>query len=129
MSKLREAGYKFFQTMVVIHMVYFICMMINGVIAENGISEKFSPREIVLGRAIDFKKDCRVPFGLYVEASRDDVVTNTTRDCTHACITLGPSGNIQGSVMCFDLLTDMVVICHTVTELPMPDWIIRLANK
>ncbi len=49
-------------------------------------------------------------FGAYLEASRDETVTNTSRPWTHPCIALGPSGNVQGSTKCFDLLTGEVVV-------------------
>ena len=128
-SELREAGYQYYHRMVIIHLVYFVCMFVNGYIHENGISQQYSPREIVLGRAIDFEKDCKATFGAYVEASRDDTVTNTTRDRTHPCIALGPSGNLQGSTKCFDLLTGKVVVRRTVKELPWPDRLLKLVNK
>ena len=91
--------------------------MYNGVIPENGISQKYFPQEIVLGRAIDFEKDCLISFRAYVEASHDKIVTNTSRDRTCAYIALGPSGNLQGSIKCFDLLTSKVVVRRTVKEL------------
>ena len=64
-----------------------------------------SPHELVLGRKFDVPKYACVEFGSYVEASYDHEVTNDMSDRTHGCIALGPSGNIQGSVKCFDLLT------------------------
>ena len=70
-----------------------------------GESQVFSPREFAIGQVLDLKKDSWVPFDSYVEASVDAVVTNSMSHCTHACISLGPSGNLQGSVKCFDLLT------------------------
>ena len=36
-SELCDAGYKFFHRLVVIHMVYFLCMMIDRVIVKNWI--------------------------------------------------------------------------------------------
>ena len=65
----------------------------------------FSPRELVVGRGVDYYKDCRADLGGYVEASTDKVVTNDNTPLTHACIALGPSGNRQGSLKCFDLQT------------------------
>ena len=106
--------------MIIVHCVYFVIMMINAVPAENGISEKFSPREIITGPKIDMKKDCKAVFGAYVEASTDADVTNTMADRTHSCLALGPSGNLQGSVKCFDLLTGKVVVRQTIKVFPMP---------
>ena len=84
-----------------------------------------SPREIVLQLKLDFKKHCRVEFRTYVEASMDEVVTNTLRDRTEECITLGPTGNFQGSIACLNLETGRVVTGMTVTALPMPDRVIK----
>ena len=82
----------------------------------------------MLGRKFDVSKYARVEFGSYIEASYDHEVTNDMSDRTHGCIALGPSGNIQGSVKCFDLLTGKVVVCWTIRELPIPDRVLRLAN-
>ena len=75
------------------------------------------------------KKDCRALFCAYVEASKDAVTTNTMDKRTHSCIALGPSGNLQGSVKCFDLLTGKLIIQRTVKTVPYPHRIIRLANS
>ena len=56
--------------------MYFVIMMINGLLAPNGILGVVSPQEIVTGRKLDFKKDYRAPFGAYIEVSTDAVVTN-----------------------------------------------------
>jgi hypothetical protein len=113
----------------IIHLIIFVIMWLNATPARNGISVDFSPREIVTQLKIDFSKHCRVSFGAYVEASEDADITNTMRPRTHACIALGPSGNLQGSVKCFDLETGMVVKRRTIVELPMPDEIIAKVSE
>ena len=95
---------------IVIHLVCFICLWLNAIAADKGISAHFSPREIVTQLQVDFKKDARVLFGAYIEASTDAIVTNNQTLCTHGCIALGPSGNLQGSVKCFVIKTGKVVI-------------------
>ena len=55
-------------------------------------------------------KHLQATFGEYIEASVDADVTNDMKGCTHACISLGPSGNWQGSQVCFDLETGRVVL-------------------
>ena len=128
-SDLRVAGFMYLHKMIVVHCVYFVVMMINAVPANLGISENFSPREIVTGRKIDMKKDCRALFGAYVEASRDADVTNTMAERTHSCISLGPSGNLQGSLKCFDLITGKVIVRRTFRTIPIPDRILKLVNR
>ena len=110
---------------IMIHLLQFIAFWINAMPSESGVSDVYSPREIVTGMKLDFKRHCRARFGAYVEASYDDDITNTLKDRTHSCIALGPTGNIQGSMKCFDLKTGRVVKCRTITVLPMPDRIIK----
>ena len=109
----------------IIRLVYFAVMWINAFLAENGASQEYSPREIVTGLKMDFQKHCRARWGSYVEASVDDIVTNTQVNRTHPSICLGPTGNMQGSVWCYDLKTKKVVKRRTITPLPMPDCVIR----
>ena len=84
---------------------------------------------LVTGMKLDFKKDCRARFGAYMEANYDDVVTNSMKDRTHACIALGPTGNIQGLLKCFDIDTGKIVKRRTITPLPMPDCIVKKVRK
>ncbi len=110
---------------IVIHLIKFVVMWLNALPHPSGISQVLSPREIVTSMKLDFKKHCRVKFGAYVEASADEVVTNTMRDRTEECIALGPTGNFQGSVVCFHLDTGGILSRQTIAPLPMPDRIIK----
>ena len=77
-----------------------------------------SPRELVTGRKLACDKDCRADIGAYVEATMDADVINGQETRTHSCISLGPSGNIQGSLKCFDIETGKVVIRRRVVQMP-----------
>ncbi len=46
---------------VVIHLVYFAVLWLNSLPAAAGVSDKYSPWEIVLGRELDFKKTSKPP--------------------------------------------------------------------
>ena len=61
---------------VTIHFVYFAELWLNSLPAAAGVSEKYSPHEIVLGRELNFDKHCEATFGSYVEA-RNDVNPDT----------------------------------------------------
>ena len=95
-STLRDVGFKYYHRMIIVHGVYFVIMMINGLPAPNGILGVMSPREIVTGQKLDFKKDCRAPFGAYIEASVDADVTNDMSPRKKGSLLLGPAGNLQG---------------------------------
>ena len=75
-----------------------------------------------------FFKDAKAMFGSYVEASRDDKITNDMKSRTDPCLALGPSGNLQGSVKCFDLKTGRILIRRTVTSMPVPDSLVKVVN-
>jgi hypothetical protein len=109
---------------VVIHLVYFAVLWLNSLQAAAGVSDKYSPREIVLGRKLDFKKHCKITFGSYVEAHNDPTITNTMRPRMFPGIFLGPTGNCQGIHKVFDINTGVVMKPCTITPLPMPDRVI-----
>ena len=130
LSDMRPIGskaYQYLHKQIVIRMVYFCVMMINAVPATKGISTRFAPREIVTGRRLNFKH-LKAGFGDYIEATTDKEVTNDMKGRTHACISLGPSGNWQGSQVCFDLETGKVVLRRVIKTLPMPESVIRVIN-
>ncbi|KAL7504014.1 hypothetical protein ACHAXN_002241 [Cyclotella atomus] len=112
-----------------IQLLYFVVLWLNVPIWENGASTELSPREIVTGLKIDFKKHCRALWGSYIEASVDPDLTNTLDSRTAPCIYLGPTGNVQGSVKCYNLETKNVLKRRTFKVLPMPDKVIRRIIK
>ena len=103
-------------------------MMINAAPAAKGISNRFAPREIVIGWRLNLKH-IKTGFGNYREATTDDEVTNDMKGQTHGCVSLGPSGNWQGSQICFDLETGNVVLRRVIRILPMPESVIRVVNE
>ena len=65
--------------------------------------------------------------GSYIEATVDADITNEQEERTYSCISLGPSGNMQGSLKCFDLKTGKVVIRRRVEQLPFPNRMLKKA--
>ena len=72
--------------------------------------------------------DIKAGFGDYIEASTDEIVTTDMKGHTHGCISLGPSGKLQGSQVCFDLETGQVVLRRNIKVLPMSDSVIQVIN-
>ena len=102
---------------------------VNATPDTLGVSERYSPREIVTQRKFDFERDCKVQFGVYVQASDDAIITNTMKLRTHGCVALGTIGKWQGSTMCFDLDTRKVVTRRVIEEIPYPDCITKRVNE
>ena len=67
-------------------------------------------------------------FGSYCEVSEHVDITNTHDARTTPAVCLGPTGNIQGTYKCFNLLTGHVIKRRSFTVLPYPNRMIRLVN-
>jgi hypothetical protein len=109
----------------------FECMLVNTVVmwmnsfpVKSGISENWSPREIVLRHKLDAKMHCKVPFGAYCEVHVDPDITNTMWG-----ICLGPTGNMQGSYKFLSLSTGKKVTRRKFTEMPMTDSVIKMVDS
>ena len=87
------------------------------------MDQGLSPRELVTGKGIDYNNDCRADLGAYIQASTDTFVTNDNNPCTHGCIALGPSGNRQSFLKCFDLETGKLVLYRIAKKIP---WLYRM---
>ena len=129
MKTLVIAGILNVHNQIVIHMIYFVTMTLNAVPDTLGVSEIYSPRDILTQRRHDMDKDRKVRLGTYTEASEDAQIKNTMKSRTEECVSLCPSGNWQGSTMCFNLNNGVVVTQRTIIPLPMPDRIKKLVNR
>ncbi len=74
----------------------------------------------MLGYKLDVSMYPDMQFGSYVEASYGNIVINKMTERTHECIALGPTGNLQGSLKCFDMQTAKAVIWQTIQTILMP---------
>ena len=96
---------------------------------EHGISRRLSPRDIVTGRRVEYKKHCQVLFGTYVQAVEDADITNNMKLWSRDYIALGPSGNLRGSQKVFCLNTGQGLKRRTIHEFPMPDRTVERMNQ
>ena len=111
-----------------IYVVYTCVMWLNAISQKAGTVQGISPRKLVTGRTVNYKRDLWAYMGGYVEASTDVIGTNDNTPRTHSRIALGLSGNQQGSVKCFDLETGKVVVRRTKAQIPWPERIIEKAS-
>jgi hypothetical protein len=111
-----------------IEFAYFIVLWLNAFPVRTGILLKYLPQELLVRWRFDYKKHCRVLPGTYCEAHNEPVPLNSMEPQTHEMITLGPTGNLQGSVKFYWLNTGWVLKCRSFTPMPMPDCIIKRVN-
>ena len=118
---LNALPFKKFPRRVVIELVHFVVLWRNAFPAKRGISMEFSPREILTGTCLSFKKHCKLDFGEYVEVHDEPSPLNGMISDTRAFIALGPTGNLQGTYKFLDVNTGKVLKKCAWTAILMPD--------
>ena len=96
---------------------------LNSLPQKNGLQGKLSPRTIVTGQKLDFKRHCRFQFGQYVQTHEEH--NNSMSPRTVGALALRPTGNAQGSFYFMSLSTGRVLNRLRGTPLPMPDDVIE----
>ena len=97
--------YNILPKLMIIELMHFCVIRMNSFPVKSGISEKWSPREIVSRHRLDTNLHCKVPFGAYCEVHVDLDITNTMEPRTRWAICPGPTGNMQGSYKILSLTT------------------------
>ena len=100
-------------------------MWVNSLPSGKCIYHKYSPREIVTGQHLDFKKHFRVVYGLYVEDHDDPNRTNNMSPRTHECISLVPTRNIQVTQKVFCMNSGGVLKIRNIVPMISSDRIIK----
>ena len=101
--------------------------LLNSVPQKNGLASKLSPRTIVTGQKLDFKRHCRFQFGQYVQTHEEH--NNSMSPRTVGALALRPTGNAQGSFYFMSLSTGRVLNRLRGTALPMPDDVIDRVHR
>jgi hypothetical protein len=78
----------------IVEMVHAGVFWLNMLPPDNGVSETLSPRALVTGLQLDYKRHCQLEFRSYVQVHEEHDNTMQTR--TTGAIALRPSGNSQG---------------------------------
>ncbi len=110
--------FKSFPRMMIAEMVYCSIFWLNSLPVADGISDRLSPRYILVGSTLDFNRHCRLEFGTYVQVHEDH--DNTMASRTVGAIALRPTGNAQGGFYFMSLETGRKLNRNHWTALPMP---------
>ena len=71
-----------------------VVMFLNAFPPKSGISKTYSLRKIMTGKALDWKKSCKLHFGAYAQVHEDRNVTNTLEERNQGAIHTKPTGHI-----------------------------------
>jgi hypothetical protein len=110
--------------LMLIELMHFCDMWMNSFPVKSGISEKYSPCEIIMRLKLNGKTHAKAPFGSYCEVHKDQDITNTMAPRTIWAICLGPTGNAQGSCKFLSLNTGKKLIRRSFTEMPVTESVI-----
>jgi hypothetical protein len=113
---------------VVIHLLKTVMFYINAFIWKKGVSPFLSPMTILEGVVLDYNLHFQVIFGEYLHTY--EVTTNTMKSRTVGAIALGPTGNLQGGIRCYSLVTGRILQRdkNSFAPLKLPEDAIRRMN-
>ena len=110
-----------------IHLTKNAVLWLNALPAQDGISTEHSPRYIMTGWELYWKKHAVMEFGAYAQCHEEH--TNQMIPRTIGAICLGPTGNVQGGHWFMSLATGARICRHRWTELPLPRDAIDRVNQ
>ena len=111
----------------VIEMAKTAVFWLNAFPVSKGVSQDLSPRTILTGQKVDYKRHCRFQFGEYTQTHEEH--NNSMNPRTVGALALRPVGNGQGSFYFLSVATGRVLNRLHATALPMPDDIIDKIHR
>jgi hypothetical protein len=113
----------------IIKLMDFCVLWLNSFPVKSGISEKWSPRELILHHRLDAKLCCKTPFRAYCKMHTDPDITDTMEPSTKWGICMQPTGNLQGSYKFMSLTTGKKIARRKFTEMLMTEAVIKQIKK
>jgi hypothetical protein len=111
-----------------IHIVLNVVKLLNFFPTKGGVSDTLSPKTIMSGEMLDFKKHLSLHIGQYCQVHEEDTPQNSQVARKKGAISLGPSGNLQGGFKFMALNSGKKIVRHSYV-IPMPDVVINRFNE
>ena len=112
-----------------INMVLLAVEMLTYFPTKAGISKTLSPRAILTGESLDYKKHLSLQFGQYCQVHQENAPTNSQKARTKGAICMGPSGNRQGGYKFMSIWLTKKITGRVWDVIPMPDIVIDRVNE
>ena len=103
----------------VIEMAKTAVFWLNAFPVAGGVSQDLSPRTILTGQQVDYKRHCQFQFREYTQTHEEH--NNSMNPRTVGALALQPVGNRQRSFYFLSIATGRVLNRLHATALPMPD--------
>ena len=72
-----------------------VVTLLHSLPPKSGLSTTYTPRTIITGKELDWKKSRKLQFGAYAQVYEDRNNTNTLEERTQGAICLDTTGNLQ----------------------------------
>ena len=108
-----------------INMVLYVVKQLTFFPTKGGVSETLSPRMIMTGETLDYKRHLCLQFGEYCQVHEEDTPRNSMNPRTQGAICMGPSGNKQGGFKFMSLRSGQTITRRSWDRIPMPDTVIH----
>jgi hypothetical protein len=95
---------------------------------KGGISDTISPKTLMTGETLDYKKHLSLQLGQYCQVHEDDAPRNSQLPRPQGAICLGPSGNIQGGFRFLNLTSGQKITRRSWDNIPIPQTVIDRVN-
>jgi hypothetical protein len=92
------------------------------------ISATFSPKTILSGETLDYKRHLCLQIGQYCQVHEADTPRNSQPPRTKGAISLGSSGRLQGGFRYMGLSSGKKIVRRSWDAIPMPDTVIARVN-
>jgi hypothetical protein len=115
-------------TLLMVNIVVYAAKMLTFFITKGGVSKTMSPRMIMTGEKLHYKKHLCLQLGEYCQVHEQDAPRNSMAARTQGAICMGPSGNQQGGFKFMSLRTGKKITRFVWTPIPMPDFAIARVN-
>jgi hypothetical protein len=112
-----------------IHIVLNVVKLLNFFPTKGGVSDTLSPKTIMSGETLYFKKHLSLQIGQYCQVHEEDTPRKSQVARTKGAIFLGPSGNLQGGFKFMALNSGKKIVRCSWDVIPLPDIVINCVNE
>jgi hypothetical protein len=111
-----------------LHIVLNVVKLLDFFPTKVKISETLSPKTIILGETLNYKKHLSLQIGQYCQVCEEENPRKSQLARKKGAIYFGPSGNMQGGLKFMALNTGNNIVHRSWDVIPMPDVVIAQVN-
>ena len=112
-----------------IWIVFNSVRLLNYFPTKGGVSDQLSPKTIMTGETLDYKRDLCLKTGEYCQVHEDELPRNSQKARTQGATVLGPTGNLQGGFKFINLKTGKTITRYSWDKIPIKDAVISRVNE